>query len=100
MAYQGNNYYEREVIRDSPCDSYSEYSRVEGGYGRPAGYPIGHQLPHHHNHNNVVTDVVYETSTIPRYGHHHHHHGGAEVVQRQEERIVYENDFDPCRRMY
>ncbi|XP_021757644.1 protein kreg-1-like [Chenopodium quinoa] len=98
MAYYGNNYYEREVIRDTPCDSYSEFNRVEGGYGRPA-YPIGHHHNHHHNPHNVVTDVVYESSTIPSYGH-HHHHGGAEVIERKEERIVYENEFDPCRRMY
>ena len=98
MAYYGNNFYDREVIRERPCDSYSGCNRVEADYGRP-GYPIGHH--HHHPHNNVVTDVVYESSTIPSYGHHHHNHphGGVEVVERKEERIIYENDYDPYRRV-
>lgn len=119
MAHCGSNYYEKEVIRERPCDSYSEYSRVDGGYGRPS-YPIGHRhhnnvvsdvvyesssIPsygHHHHHggahNNVVTEVVYESSAIPSYGH-HHHHGGAEIIERKEERIVYENEYDPYRRV-
>ncbi|KAL2926960.1 Chitin synthase C, partial [Bienertia sinuspersici] len=106
-----------EVIRESPCDSYSGCNRVEPDYRRP-GYPIGHH--HHHNNNNIVTDVVYESSTIPSYGHHHHnnnivtdvvyesstipsyghhhhhhHHGGPEIVERKEETIIYENDYEP-----
>ncbi|KAL2902816.1 Chitin synthase C [Bienertia sinuspersici] len=99
MSYYGNNYYEREVVRESPCDSYSGCNRVEPDYGRP-GYPIGHH--HHHNNNSIVTDVVYESSTIPSYGHHHHHHhhGGPEIVERKEETIIYENDYEPYRRIY
>ncbi|XP_057518212.1 uncharacterized protein LOC130799143 [Amaranthus tricolor] len=99
-------YYENEVIRENSCNnpcnnSYSEYSRVEAEYAGRSGYPIGH----HRHHNNIVSDVVVndvicEANVIPSYGYNHHHrhgHGGAEIIERKEERIVYENDYDPCR---